>query len=194
MRTISSTGGETPIAVGWGNGVAWTEIARRASKPAQVAMHGGGNPNSTCFREIGFSMFSECNGPNASGPTDLATGCACNRIRIRGPQGGGRGDMAGLRGGTRAQSRGPCQKGPADGAGRQTGSADRWAAGRCRLQIEVKQQQTIISPPIVAQEVRESHERGCARKADIACPSQRDGLSLDRTCCRIRYAPTVALP
>jgi hypothetical protein len=36
--------------------------------------------------------------------------------------------------------------------------------------------------------------RGCARKADIACPSQRDGLSLDRTCCRIRYAPTVALP
>ena len=27
------------------------------------------------------------------------------------------------------------------------------------LQIEVKQQQTIISPPIVAQEVRESHER-----------------------------------
>ena len=62
------------------------------------------------------------------------------------------------------------------------------------VQIEIKQQQTIISPPIVAQEVRESHERVCARKADIACPSQRDGLSLDRTCCRIRYAPTVALP
>jgi hypothetical protein len=39
------------------------------------------------------------------------------------------------------------------------------------LQLEVKQQQTIISPPIVAQEVRESRKR-CARKADIACPSQ----------------------
>jgi hypothetical protein len=61
------------------------------------------------------------------------------------------------------------------------------------LQIEVKQQQTIISPPIVAQEVRESRER-VREEAEIACPSQRDGLSLGRTCCRIRYAPTVALP
>ena len=39
-------------------------------------------PSSPCFREIDSSTSSECNGPNASGPNDLASGCADIRTRI----------------------------------------------------------------------------------------------------------------
>src|SRR6266403_3169548 len=39
-------------------------------------------PSSPCFREIDSCASSKCNGPNASGPTDLASGCADIRSRI----------------------------------------------------------------------------------------------------------------
>ena len=42
-------------------------------------------PSSPCFRETDSSTSSECNGPNASGPTDPASGYADIRTRIRLP-------------------------------------------------------------------------------------------------------------
>ena len=44
-----------------------------------------GAPSSPCFREIDSCASSKCNGPNASGPTDPAIGCADIRTRIRLP-------------------------------------------------------------------------------------------------------------
>jgi hypothetical protein len=40
-------------------------------------------PSSPCFREKDSCASLKCNGPNASGPTDPASGCADIRTRIR---------------------------------------------------------------------------------------------------------------
>src|SRR6266478_2071995 len=87
---IWSAARERHEVTGWHPGrrakCCWASEAVVARRGAQTERnYVADTASSPCFREIDSSTSSECNGPNASGSNDLASGCADIRTRIRLP-------------------------------------------------------------------------------------------------------------
>ena len=80
--TLQQVGGSTPVPQ-YSKDV--TPLSHSSERHWGPSAPPAASINSITVRAISFPTSSERSSPNATCPIDLATGCACNRIRIPGP-------------------------------------------------------------------------------------------------------------